>query len=100
MNKNERCQDENIDTKCVEKDKNRYDMFSLQNFVKVAYLNLKKEPGNWFRPTTFVLSLKDILEKKFKKIKVLNVIDNVMCIKDLIGVIYDRQVDIKSFHTF
>lgn len=59
--------------------------FSLQRFVETASRVLKKPPGEWFRSTTFLISLRKILKgmKAFEKFRVVNVLDNIIYWKKL-----------------
>lgn len=67
--------------------------FSIQNFIKMAKDEFSLEEGNWFRSTTFLMSLEYMLERnesliKDKSLRVYNSIDNVIFLDKLLGLLY------------
>jgi hypothetical protein len=60
-------------------------IFSLQSFSSKALELFQKPLGNWFRPTTFLLILKQIMKKHpdFAPFKIHNIVENVFYLKSL-----------------
>lgn len=54
--------------------------FAIQHFVLEAEEEFKVEPGSWFKPTTFVLTLKKILKDlpDFDNLRMYNILDNTI----------------------
>ena len=86
--------------KVKNKQKNNYDLFSIQNFVIIANKLYSKKPGNWFRSTTFLLSLEHLLKNNFKNLRVVNFVENIITGKKLLQNIYNKKIDITKFKNF
>lgn len=82
------------------KTENNFDLFSIQNFVITAQNLYNKKPGNWFRSTTFLLSLETILKKNFQNLKIVNFVENIIIGKKLINSIYNKKIDTSKFKNF
>ena len=59
--------------------------FCLQHFVQIAEEKFEKEPGTWFRSTTFVLALAKIIKiyPEFDRLRLFNVTENIIYWKKL-----------------
>lgn len=78
--------DESLNKQKLEKKRNsEIGIFALQNFVKTAREKYNLKEGSWFRPTTFLLSLKKLLKKapELSELRVQNVFENCFYLKDL-----------------
>lgn len=60
-------------------------IFALQNFVKTAKMKYNLNEGSWFRPTTFLLALKQIIKNReqFAEIRIYNIFENIFSLKSL-----------------
>lgn len=75
------------------KEKFKHDLFSLQNFVLNAKDMLNTKPGNWFKPTTFLLVAKKLIEQNFTTVSMINVVENIFFFQPIIESVFNKPPD-------
>ena len=74
--------------------------FCIQSFIKMAKDEFTLEEGNWFRSTTFLMSLEYMLKRnddliQDTNLKVYNSIDNVVFLENVFKLLYKPAEEIK-----
>lgn len=71
-------------------------VFAIQKFVDVAHKEFDLIEGNWFRSTTFLMSLETIIEEEKERLadfnfKILNITENLVYLSDLSSKLYETK---------